>query len=203
MLCTLSTRGSDRRSTLLIWEVTPLYNTTVDYIGRSRSHPRRQKWSPRVIYQTRCHTRPPSPLARSLSLSLPRLYIRDINVIFASRLVLPARLVDENRSAKRYTTAGDARAEGSFSKHHHFTSVRIRRARNLHARDTTIDLHALWYTARRRKWRFRMWMRSSRLFICPNSKIYFSDNKKIGFSLDKYICHIFLDYSKIIFIYER
>lgn len=46
-------------------------------------------------------------------------------------------------------------------------------------RDTTIDLRVSWYIARRRKWRFRMWMRSSRLFICPNSarKIYFFDNK--------------------------
>jgi len=60
----------DRRSTL-IWEVTPLYNTTVDYIGRSHSHPRRQKWSSRHLSNSM-----PPPADRSLSLSLSRFLSR-------------------------------------------------------------------------------------------------------------------------------
>jgi len=108
----------------------------------------------RVIYQTRCHPRP-TDLSLSLSLSLsrcsfPRLYINDISVIFASRLVLPVRLADEDRSTKHDTRlaesdtwterdraserererereGGGERTEDPSSKHHHSTSVRLAR----------------------------------------------------------------------------
>lgn len=102
------TKRTIKPTTLLIWEVTLLYNTTVDYIGHTQTPG--QKWSPSHL----SNSTPPAllPSFRSTRRSRSRRF-RALQFVLraVASLSLPRSWADENRSWEPITN-GDTGETG-------------------------------------------------------------------------------------------